>query len=131
MGRRQKRYIILTRYRSTVSEGFKRARRDLHLQVVRAVENWTKMVNEKWVLPVTPMDTGQLRESLYTIRDMTYNGVRVEVGFTASYAPEVHEWPKKKINWTTAGTGPKFLQSPYYTNALSLRAYIVNNVRLR
>lgn len=38
----------------------------------------------------TPVDTGNLRASAYTRRNLT-GGIGVEVGYTASYAASVHE----------------------------------------
>ncbi len=80
-------------------------------------------------LPVTPMsagkERGELRRSGYVdhtlIRDSSV------VGFSAPYAVFVHEMmdrtdqpdadesdnPDLKINWTTPGTGPKFLTGPF------------------
>ena len=80
------------------------------------------------VLPVTPesghnQGQGNLRGSCYTRVYDTPAGPVGEIGFTAEYAIYVHEMgidPPKVINWTTAGTGNKFLERPMKENANSL-----------
>lgn len=98
-------------------------------QIRLAVGEWAEKINQEKVIPVTPMDTGDLRESLYTVSHITYQGYTLEVGFDTEYAPMVHEWPST-INWTTPGTGNKYLERPYYSNAYSLPLYIKANVRI-
>lgn len=58
--------------------------------------------------PVTPRDTGDLRASGSVDRT---GPLQVTVGFGAPYAIFVHEAPES-WNWTTPGTGPKFLERP-------------------
>ena len=67
------------------------------------------------VLPITPASAhgSNLRDSCYTNTYKTPFGPVGEIGFTAEYAIFVHEMgvdPPKPINWTTPGTGNKFLE---------------------
>lgn len=58
---------------------------------------------------ITPIKTGNLRGSAYVTPIDTAAGPQVEIGYTAYYAPYVHEMPED-YNYTKAGTGPKFLE---------------------
>ena len=60
-------------------------------------------------IEITPLRFGPLRNSAYVAQDVTSRGPVVQVGYTQSYAPYVHEWPDT-VNWTTIGTGNKFLE---------------------
>jgi len=60
-------------------------------------------------LEVAPMEFGPLRDSAYADIEERKNGPVVRVGYTADYAPFVHEMPETN-NFTTPGTGPKFLE---------------------
>jgi hypothetical protein len=57
---------------------------------------------------LTPRDTGSLRASGNVQK--TSNGV--EIAFSTPYAAIVHEDMSAK-NWTTSGTGPKYLERPF------------------
>jgi len=67
-------------------------------------------------IPITPMDTGALRRSVFTDSETTPDGAVAVVGFNkegsgdADHAVFVHEMPATGVKWTTPGTGPKFLQ---------------------
>lgn len=65
-------------------------------------------------LPLTPMDTGALRESGRTEVERKGNKITAKVIFgneeTIDYAAVVHEDMQPK-NWTTEGTGPKYLET--------------------
>lgn len=114
---------------SNIEANFKKAMRRVDRQVRQAVGEWVAEINQKEVLPVTPKDTGELRDSLYTVSSVTYNGYTLEIGFDTPYAPWVHEWPST-VNWTTPGTGNKYLERPYFSNAHTLPSYIKARVRL-
>jgi hypothetical protein len=66
--------------------------------------------------PLTPMDTGALRRSLFvTIPNPTAGVMKCRVGAdgrSAPYARFVHEMPKS-TNWSEPGTGPKYLERPF------------------
>lgn len=65
---------------------------------------------------VTPVEFGTLHNSAFTVT--TPPGVRpivTTVGYTAHYAPYVHEMPLTN-NFTKPGTGPKFLQKAVSEN---------------
>lgn len=63
-----------------------------------------------------PRDTGFLRISSFTT-DVTKRGkVQIgRVGYDSAYAPFVHEMPESN-NYTTPGTGPKFLEKAIKNN---------------
>jgi len=59
-------------------------------------------------LPITPVDTGNLRGSWYTeVFEAADGFASAEIGFTAAYAPYVHEIDKI---YRAPGTGWKFLE---------------------
>lgn len=61
-------------------------------------------------LKKTPIKSGNLRGSCYVDPVVeTQDGMYVEIGYTASYAPYVHEMPET-YRFTAPGTGPKFLE---------------------
>ncbi len=80
--------------------------------------------------PVSP-GGGNLLSSMYTNTFMDFKGVTGEIGYTAKYAPYVHEmgelhgvsssrsggYAGQRINWTKPGTGSKFLERPLRDNA--------------
>jgi len=64
---------------------------------------------------VVPQRLGVLINSAFTDAEMTGRGPVARVGYTALYAPFVHEMPESN-NFTKPGTGPKFLQRPISEN---------------
>lgn len=93
-----------------------------YLRFVHAVENHTEGAMEKVgdavlqeTLPITPQDTGALRESgKYEVeqeRGMTTTTVSFGEGLPDDRAYITHEifGVRKPVKWTTAGTGPKYL----------------------
>ena len=63
-------------------------------------------------IPLTPKDTGDLRESAAIKAERTSNGAKVTVSFgneTVDYAVLVHEDMEDK-HWQEPGTGPKYLE---------------------
>lgn len=59
-------------------------------------------------LPVTPLLTGELRQSGF----VDHAPGEAVVGFSAPHALYVHEMPAH-YNFTTPGTGPKYLQNTF------------------
>ena len=93
-----------------------------------AAEEWVNRTNLE-VDKSTPLDEGDLRASRYVTKLKTSGSFIIETGFKAVYAVSVHEWPST-VNWTTSGTGNKFLQRPYYSNARSLADFITSRVKI-
>ena len=62
-----------------------------------------------------PQDKGVLINSAFYNTDNTSSGPVLRVGYTAKYAPYVHEMPAD-YNYSKAGTGPKFLENPVKNN---------------
>lgn len=68
--------------------------------------------------PKTPVKTGNMRSSFYT-RPMKIgsSSIAVELGYTAHYAPKVHEMTGEGVRWTRKGSGALWFLSALQTNA--------------
>ena len=66
-----------------------------------------KMLTE---YPVIPKDSGNLRETWFIHTFDVPVNPSIEFGFTAFYAPFVHEMLEPEIHWTEPNSGPKFLE---------------------
>ena len=73
-------------------------------------------------IEMTPKEHGVLRGSAFTDVDDR----KARVGFTAKYAPFVHEMPTTN-NFTTPDTGPKFLEKAIFENMKT----IINIIKKR
>jgi len=85
---------------------------------IRAIEGAVHDVAQQLIadsIREVPKDLGALRSSNFVTRPKRTGGtVSLKVGFggmAASYALFVHEMPEG-TNWTTPGTGPKYLERP-------------------
>jgi hypothetical protein len=77
---------------------------------------------------ITPIKYGNLRGSAYvTPVEETARGATVEIGYTAYYAPYVHEMPTT-YNYTKAGTGPKFLEKALRESKKEIIAYLKGKI---
>lgn len=65
---------------------------------------------------VVPYREGDLRNSAYVNQFWEDGNPYVEVGYRAEYSIAVHENLDPNVEWTTEGTGPKFLERPYAAN---------------
>lgn len=118
----------MTRSANT-SRNFRIAVEGLFKKLELATDVWTRDVNNI-VLNATPLDQGPLRQSMYKVKRVKYMGFVFETGFTEFYAPIVHEWTGP-VNWTTPGTGPKYLQHPYYSiGTATLLPFLKRSVKL-
>lgn len=100
----------------------------LDVAVARGLNNFGEHLKGK-VIDVTPMDTGELRRSIY-IKKATANNLTVEVGSSGAIAPYnvyVHEIPK--INYTTPGTGYKFIERPFHEEKDKIKTFIKTEVK--
>lgn len=73
-------------------------------------------------MEMVPHDKGVLIDSAFYNTAETTTGPVVRIGYTAAYAPSVHEMPED-YNYSKAGTGPKFLEKPVtdnYSNILNI-----------
>ena len=61
---------------------------------------------------ITPVEFGILNNSAFSTSNAP---MRVTIGYTADYAPYVHEFPDS-TNWTKPGTGNKFLEKAVKNN---------------
>ena len=110
----------------SIVRNFKRFERELIDAVKDSIEEHEERIKPQ-IISATPQDTGQLRES-YKFGEtdnsqesskmlqyrISFGPVQGDNG--ENYAAEVHEWPNNK-NWTTEGTGHKFLQRPVLETA--------------
>jgi hypothetical protein len=78
-------------------------------------------------IEITPAKTGNLRGSAYCTLFSDPTRPCVEIGYTASYALYVHEMPTT-YNYTTPGTGPKFLEKAVNRSRKEIIAYLSRNI---
>jgi len=77
----------------------------------------------------TPHDQGVLINSSFVGPVNERLGKQfVQVGYTAKYAPFVHEMPETN-NFSKPGTGPKFLQNALVRNTSKILAIIKSRVK--
>lgn len=87
-------------------------------------------------VPTIPMDIGDLRKSWYSKlapERSTPTKTVLEAGFSANYAAFVHEmvdgyWPNP-TNWTTPGSGAKYLEIALNREAQTMIAIMKNNIQ--
>ena len=100
----------------------------IHEKIEKASIEWVGLVNRR-VEEVTPLDTSELLDSRYVMVEHPPRRTVIEVGFKADHAPLVHEWPST-VNWTTPGTGNKFLERPYFSRAQTWPRFVKSKVRI-
>lgn len=74
-----------------------------------------------------PQDKGILINSSFSQVDPQLK--RARIGYTAKYAPFVHEMPAS-FNYTKPGTGPKFLQKAIAENQSSILSIIAKEAKI-
>jgi hypothetical protein len=80
---------------------------------------------------VVPHEFGVLINTAFNSADDGIgSGPRARVGYTAEYAPFVHEMPSTN-NFTKTGTGPKFLQKPVAENHKTILDIIRKEAKFR
>lgn len=103
-------------------------KKKLDIAVARGLNKFGEHLKDK-VIEATPLDTGELRRSIYK-KDATEGNLTVEVGSSGAIAPYniyVHEIPM--TNYTTAGTGSKFLERPFYEEKDKIKDFIKAEVK--
>lgn len=80
-------------------------------------------------LDVAPKEIGDLRGSGNSRPYSTPRGPAVIVGYDSEYAEAVHEKLDKAVNWSTPGTGPKYLERPYLENKERYKKHIKDAAR--
>lgn len=103
-------------------------KKKLDIAVARGLNKFGEHLKGK-VIDATPMDTGELRRSIY-MKEATEGNLTVEIGSSGAIAPHnvyVHEIPK--LNYTTAGTGSKFLERPFYEEKDKIKDFIKAEVK--
>lgn len=82
------------------------------------------------VQPLVPIDTKFMRESWYIFPAIGPGGPIVTAGYTAYYAPYVHE-KVDAINWTRPGSGPKWLQIHYERNRRQMFLIVAQHASIK
>jgi hypothetical protein len=77
---------------------------------------------------ITPHDKGVLVSSAYHHVDRVGNDWALRVGYTAKYAPHVHEMPNS-VNWSKPDTGNKFLFKAVFNNEANILRIIKNRIQ--
>ncbi len=76
---------------------------------------------------LVPKDTRELLESKFINVTRQGNDINGTIGYSSDYSLIVHEMPETN-NFTTAGTGPKYLEKPFFAMLYkfkdSLKKYI-------
>lgn len=79
--------------------------------------------------PRAPHKTGNLWRSQKIERPRIEHGeITIELGFDTEYAAAVHEMPSN-VNWTMAGSGPKYLETKLIRNKEKYMAEIAAGLR--
>ena len=79
------------------------------------------------IIPVTPKDTGLLRESIVTTKESDTEVIIYVENDDAGYGKYVHEMPPE-TNWTTQGTNNKFIERPLLTTGNKIYLNLANKV---
>lgn len=80
-------------------------------------------------LDVTPKESGDLRRSGNSRPYDEPGGPGVSVGYDAEYALAVHEMLSDEVDWSTPGTGPKYLEGPFLQEKARYAKHIKDSVR--
>lgn len=80
-------------------------------------------------LDLAPKESGDLRRSGNSRPYDGPGGPGVSVGYDAVYALAVHEMLSDEVDWSTPGTGPKYLEAPFVENKQRYARYIKDSVR--
>lgn len=81
------------------------------------------------IIKVTPIDFGFLRASFFSQVLKLKSGWDGIIGFTAKYAPFVHE--KTTANFQSPGTQAKFLEEPIMQNADRLLKIVAQEAKIK
>jgi len=83
--------------------------------------------------PLIPVDTGNLRSSWFVTTFYSGTSPGVVIGFSANYAPFVHEMVDKGtvINWNRPGSGPRFFVASINRNHQNVLNAIKNEAMIK
>ena len=81
--------------------------------------------------PKAPHKTGHMkRTQLIEAPQIKMGEISIELGFDAEYAATVHEMPSN-VNWSMAGSGPKFLEAKLIRNKEKYMAELARGMQGR
>lgn len=140
---RYKRSKGLAAANKAMAEDFKKALDEIGIDAFKGARKAGLFIQGE-AQEITPQKTGTLVNSAFTDSERTKKKFRVRVGFTAKYAPHVHEMPDPKVtqpggfalkvrhvNWTKKGTGNKFLEKAVVNNLKKILDIIWFSARLK
>jgi len=84
-------------------------------------------------IPMVPRRTNFLAQSWFVIPSKTGINPEVKAGYTAKYAPIVHEMREHRqgtINWTRQGSSDKWLQIQFDRNKREMELIIAKYARI-
>lgn len=84
---------------------------------------------QKRIIKVTPLEFNILRSSFFSQVLKLKNGWDGVIGFTAKYAPFVHE--KTTANFKTPGTQAKFLEKPIMDNSDKILRIVQQEAKIK
>lgn len=88
-----------------------------------------KMDTENPVVPVSDDDKLHMRDTWFIGGDAHPTNPIIFGGYTAEYAPIVHEM-LGPVNWTRTGSGPKWLQIHFDRNIAEMKMIVAQNARI-
>lgn len=80
-------------------------------------------------LQITPRDTGYLMDTSFSDAVIEGDVIRGVIGYTADYAPKVHEMPAD-TNWKKPGAENKFLEKGVNRNVGEITRIIEAGIRI-
>lgn len=116
--------------RKQLAAKMKKAQADVTTRVNRAVAEVGEALLAE-AIPGVPLEHGELRQSGY----VDHRPGEAVVGFSAPHAVYAHEMgfsvrpEAAPINWTTPGTGAKFLTGPFLRNRERFANHIKSEAR--
>ena len=126
-------------------KGFKNVTKNLNREIGKIKNRSFESLIESAILirrsmeetpPLIPLDLGNLRASWFTSPVVFGRVKALLIGFTALYAPFVHELvaPTKigeDINWSRPGSGPKFFQASINRNRKMILLIMAKKAKIR
>jgi hypothetical protein len=106
---------------------FEEAAKGTEFQVVSTLDDIGDDLLENQSKPVTPYEHGPLRDSGYYGILEGSKGPVLEVGYDTPYALRWHE--ELAQNYTTPGTGPKYLEGPFIKNRARYARALMDSAR--
>ena len=95
---------------------------------MKFLENEMDTVNP--VVPVSDLKKEHMRDTFEIWGNPHPTNPIVHAGYTAEYAPIVHEMVGP-VNWSRTGSGPKWLQIHWDRNQFEMKMIVAQNARIK